>query len=488
MRRFLRAIILVSGIFFIQCANSPSNQRSLPNIVIIFTDDQGYGDVVTFGATDFATPNLDRMAYDGMRFTHFYCAQAVCSASRAALLTGCYPNRIGIAGALFPYSTNGIHADEMTIGELVKQQNYATAIFGKWHLGHHQKFLPLQHGFDEYFGLPYSNDMWPVDYSGEPVADDHRKSRFPPLPLIDGNEKVEEVSTLDNQNLLTQRYTERALEFIRSHKENPFFLYLAHSMPHVPLGVSSDYSGASKQGMYGDVIMDIDWSVGEVLRTLEELGIAENTLVVFTTDNGPWLNFGNHAGSTGGLREGKGTSFEGGQRVPCIMKWPGVIPAGRVCDRLSSTIDLFPTIAEITGADMPEHYIDGISILGLMRGEDVNPRTQFYYYYGVNNLEAVRKDNWKLVLEHPYDSYEGLLPGNDGFPGPRRRDTSDYALYNLRRDPGERYDVKDLYPDVVREIELIVEQAREDLGDNLTGREGKRVREAGQWISEENQN
>jgi len=416
-----------------------------------------------------------------MRFTHFYCAQAVCSASRAALLTGCYPNRIGISGALFPQSNNGLHSDEMTIGELVKKQNYATAIFGKWHLGHHKKFLPLQHGFDEYFGLPYSNDMWPVDFSGQPVSEDDRKYSYPPLPLIEGSDKVEEIRTLEHQNTLTNRYAARAVQFIKANRNKPFFLYLAHTMPHVPLGVSGHFSGLSEQGMYGDVIMEIDWTVGEIMKTLEENGVTENTLVIFTSDNGPWLNFGNHAGSTGGLREGKGTSFEGGQRVPCIMKWPKVIPAGSICDRLASTIDLFPTIAEITGTELPEHPIDGVSIFKLLKGEKADPRTFFYYYYGRNNLEAVRKHQWKLVLEHPYNSYEGVLPGNDGFSGPYRRDTSEYALYDLRRDPGERYDVKELYPDVVNELEIIVEQARADLGDDLTGRRGSRIREAGQW-------
>jgi len=268
-------------------------------------------------------------------------------------MTGCYPNRIGIHGALMPWSKNGINENEITIAELLKGKGYATAIYGKWHLGHHEKFLPLQHGFDEYFGIPYSNDMWPVDFDGTAVTDSSLKpwkSRYPKLPLIEGNNKVKEILTLDDQNKLTTLYTEHAVDFINRKKDKPFFLYLAHSMPHVPLGVSDKFKGKSEQGMYGDVMMEIDWSVGQVMKALKENGVEDNTLVIFTCDNGPWLNFGNHAGSTGGLREGKGTSFEGGQREPCIMRWPVVIPKGKINNKLAATIDIFPTIAEITGA------------------------------------------------------------------------------------------------------------------------------------------
>jgi arylsulfatase len=323
---------LTSGVLLLIFISYCQPVRDLPpNVVIIFTDDQGYGDVGNFGATGFTTPNLDKMAQEGMRFTHFYSAQAVCSASRAALLTGCYPNRIGISGALMPWSENGIHENEMTIAEMLKEKGYVTGIFGKWHLGHHEKFLPLHHGFDEYLGIPYSNDMWPVDFDGSPITEESSrpwKARYPPLPLIEGNEKIRELTSLEDQNILTSLYTEKAVDFIQRHKEEPFFLYLPHSMPHVPLGVSTQFKGKSDQGMYGDVMMEIDWSVGEILKALRDNDLENHTLVIFTTDNGPWLNFGNHAGSTGGLREGKGTSFEGGQRVPCIMKWPETIPAG----------------------------------------------------------------------------------------------------------------------------------------------------------------
>ena len=462
------------------CQNQQST-TDLPNIVIIFTDDQGYGDLGSYGAIDFTTPHLDRMAQDGIRFTHFYAAQAVCSASRAGLLTGCYPNRIGISGALNPQAQHGISDGELTLAELVKSVGYATGIFGKWHLGHHRQFLPLQHGFDEYFGLPYSNDMWPIHYDGTAATDStHRKFRHPFPPLIKGNEMVERITSMDDQDQLTVRYTEKAVDFIRRHHEKPFFLYLPHTMPHVPLGVSKKFKATSEQGLYGDVMMEIDWSVGQILATLEELQLLKNTLVIFTTDNGPWLNFGNHAGSTGGLREGKGTTFEGGQRVPCIMQWPETIPAGIVCNKLASSIDILPTVAEIIGANLPAHKIDGVSLLPLLSGNDQwTARETFYYYYGRNNLEAIRYKHWKLVLPHISRSYKGVLPGNDGIQGPYNRDTVELALYNLRRDPGESYDVQDLYPDVVETIQGLAEEAREDLGDHLTGRQGKGRREPG---------
>ncbi|MFC1661229.1 sulfatase-like hydrolase/transferase, partial [Gemmatimonadota bacterium] len=288
---------------------------SRPNVVLIFTDDQGYADVGVFGARGFLTPNLDRLAAEGMRFTDFYASQAVCSASRASLLTGCYAERVSILGALSPGAEVGLHPDEVTIAEMLKPLGYATAMFGKWHLGHNREFLPLQHGFDEYLGVPYSNDMWPVEYDGTP-AKGGNKASYPPLPLVEGNETVETLLDMEGQDRLTTRYTERAVSFIERHVGEPFFLYLAHSMPHVPLGVSDKYRGQSAQGKYGDVIEEIDWSVGQVLEALDRHGLSQNTLVIFTSDNGPWLNFGNHAGSAGPLREGKGTAFEGGPRVP----------------------------------------------------------------------------------------------------------------------------------------------------------------------------
>ncbi len=458
----------------------PQTDR-LPNIVIIFADDMGYGDLSSQGAAGFKTPNLDLMANEGMRFTHFYSVQAVCSASRAALLTGCYPNRIGVRGALFPHSKVGLNPDELTIAEMLKPLGFATGIFGKWHLGHLKEFLPLQHGFDEYVGIPYSNDMWPVDYDGNQVDTVHRKTRFPQLPLIEGNEKVRELRTLEDQAEITTLYTERAVRFIRKNAEQPFFLYVPYTMPHVPLAVSSKFKGKSEQGLYGDVIMEIDWSVGEILKTIKEEGLDENTLVIFTSDNGPWLNFGNHAGTTGGLREGKGTSWEGGQREPTVMRWPGTIPAGEICNKIAATIDIMPTLAAITGGQLPDHKIDGVNILSLLEGDpEANPRDHLYYYYRGNSLEAVRKDKWKLVFPHPYRTYENQLPGNDGHPGPQPEAQFDsLALFDLIRDPGERYNVIELYPDVVDELQALAEVARSDLGDDLQGRDGSNVRPVG---------
>jgi arylsulfatase A-like enzyme len=457
-------------------------KSKLPNVVLIFIDDMGYGDVACFGATQYNTPNIDRLASNGMRFTNFYVAQAVSSASRAGLLTGCYSNRVGISGALMPYDSIGINADEQLIPELLSPVGYRSAIVGKWHLGHLFQFLPLQNGFDEYFGLPYSNDMWPVDYDGKPATKDKAAwlLRYPPLPLIRGNEKIKEINTLDDQAQLTTMYTEYAVDFINRNKDRPFFLYLAHSMVHVPLAVSDKFKGRSKQGLFGDVVMELDWSVGEVMKALKDNALTENTLVIFTTDNGPWLNFGNHAGSAGGLREGKGCSWEGGQRVPCIMSWPAKIPAGTICNNIASTIDILPTLCSIAGASLPEKRIDGVNILSLMEGDfDSNPRNVFYYYYRRNSLENVRKGQWKLVLPHTFRSYEGKLPGNDGWPGEYSSGKTGYALYDMRRDPGERYDVKELYPEIVDELKKLAADMRQDLGDENYNMPGINSRKPG---------
>lgn len=456
----------------------------LPNVVIIFTDDQGYADVGCYGAKGFTTPNLDRMAEEGMRFTSFYVSQAVCSASRASLLTGCYAERVSIRGALSPWSENGLHPDEETIAELLKKKGYTTAIFGKWHLGHHKEFLPLQHGFDEYFGLPYSNDMWPVDYSGRPLTDGDPGEKavklfYPVLSLIDGNEKAAEILNLDDQATLTTLYTERAVHFIDINKDRPFFLYVPHSMAHVPLGVSDKFKGESQQGMYGDVIMEIDWSVGEILKALKRYDLEEDTLVIFTSDNGPWLNYGDHAGSAYPLREAKGTAWEGGVRVPCIMRWPGGIPAGTICDKIASTIDILPTLAAIVGAPLPNNEIDGVNILPLMKGaENANPRDHYFFYYG-KALRAVRKGRWKLYFPHGFNSYSGVVPGTDGYPGPYNFAQTGLELYDLERDVGETLDVAAQNPDIVKELQALAEKAREDLGDSLTERIGKKVRPGG---------
>jgi arylsulfatase A-like enzyme len=452
----------------------------LPNIILIYLDDMGNGDLTVTGALEYQTPHIDRLAQEGIRFTNFHTVQAVCSASRAALLTGCYPNRIGISGAFMPWSKTGLNPSETTLAELVKQKGYKTAIVGKWHLGSHPSLLPLQQGFDSYFGLPYSNDMWPVWFDGQAAKPEQKqKFSFPPLPLIQNNETIETIKTLDDQSLLTKRYTEKAIEFIESNKKDPFFLYLPHSMPHVPIAASPAFKGKSKQGTYGDVMMEIDWSVGEIMRTLERLKLDKNTLVLFSSDNGPWLNFGDHAGSTGGLREGKGSIWEGGHRVPLIARWKDKIPGGLISNKLAATIDLFPTIAAICGLSLPNHPIDGIDIMPLLLGQDRNPRKYLYYYYDRNNLKGVRRDDWKLILPHKGRSYKGYKPGQGGFPGEtNERYSAEMALYDLRRDPGEAYDVQNLYPEIVTELLQVAEMAREDLGDELTERIGKNTRPA----------
>jgi len=468
---FLLAL-LVS--FTATAATLPAASRP-PNIVIILADDQGYADVGCFGARGFQTPRLDRMAREGIRFLDFHVAQPVCSASRAALLTGCYPNRVSIHGALGPATPIGLNPEETTLAELVKQKGYATAIFGKWHLGRPPSLLPVRQGFDVYFGLPYSNDMWPFHPEARPGA-------YPPLPLLEGDRVIKEGLTGDDQARLTTQYTERAVRFIRESKDRPFFLYLAHSMPHVPLYVSDRFKGRSRQGLYGDVIMEIDWSVGQVLDALKETGVERDTLVIFTSDNGPWLSYGNHAGSARPLREGKGTSWEGGTRVPFIARWPGRIPAGRVCREMAMTIDLFPTIARLIGASLPPKKIDGLDIWPLLAAEPGarNPHAAYFFYYAQNELQAVRTREWKLVLPHTYRTLADGRGGTNGIPSKYRNvKLTAPELYEIRRDPEERRNVAAKHPDIVRQLEALAEQCREDLGDSLTGRKGVGVRPPG---------
>lgn len=475
---YVFATVLLSG----ACKHTPeTTNKGNPNFVVIFIDDMGYGDIGTQGATGWTTPNLDQMAAHGMRFTNFYSAQPVCSASRAGILTGCYPNRLGISGALFPQSNVGINPDETTIAEMLKEKGYATGCFGKWHLGHHEKFLPLQNGFDEYVGLPYSNDMWPIKVDGTRAEPGEGRGDFPDLPLIEGNKAVEYITTLEGQDKLTTVYTEKAVDFINRHADEPFFVYLPHSMGHVPLGVSDKFRGKSEQGFYGDVMMEIDWSVGEITNAIKANGVEDNTVLIFTTDNGPWLNYGNHAGSSGGLREGKTTSWEGGQRVPFIIKWPGVIPSGTICDKLGCAIDLLPSFAELADASLPENEIDGVSIASLWKGNfDAEPRKEIWYYFGKNNLNAVRKGNWKLVLPHSWRSYN-TTPGNDGYGGKRiSMDVESPELYNMMRDPGEQYNVIESYPEKVEELMKVVDAARAELGDlNVGFEKGSGTREIG---------
>ena len=474
----LSKMVILGGIVF---SPTISIHAQKPNIILFFMDDMGYGDISLTGACGYKTPTIDKLASEGMFFSHFYAAQPISSASRAGLLTGCLPNRIGIHGALLPQSKIGLNPKEETIPEVLKTQDYTCGMVGKWHLGHLEQFLPIHQGFDEYLGLPYSNDMWPVDYEGNRVTPESnlpRKLRHPALPLIEGNKKIKEIWTLEDQAELTTLYTERACDFIKRNKEKPFFLYFAHSMPHVPLAVSDKFKGKSGLGLYGDVMMEVDWSIQQVLETLKESGLEDNTLIIFTSDNGPWYCFGDHAGSNGGLRESKATTFEGGQRVPCIMKWKGVIPEGVVCNQLSSTLDILPTLASITRANVPKNKIDGINILPLLKGTtNVSPRKYFLYYFGKNALEAVRDNRFKLVFPHDYN--KNLIPGINGHPGETTKDKIELSLFDLRRDPGERIDVKELYPEVVDRLSKIADQARKDIGDSLTHSEGENNREPG---------
>lgn len=442
------------------------------NFIVINLDDVGYGDFSFNGAYGYSTPNIDKMAAEGMRFTHFLAAQPISGASRAGLLTGCYPNRIGFSGAPGPGSDYGIHPDEMTMGELLKQKGYNTAIYGKWHLGDAKPFMPLQNGFDEYYGLPYSNDMWPYHPQQGEVFN------FPDLPTYDGNDIV---GYNTDQSKFTTDYTNRAVSFIKKNQKKPFFIYLAHSMPHVPLAVSEKFKGKSEQGLYGDVMMEIDWSVGEVLKALHELGLEKNTFVILTSDNGPWANYGNHAGSAGGLREAKATTFDGGNRIPCIMYWKGEIEAGSTCNKLSSNIDLFPTLAEISGAPLPTCKIDGVSLVPLIKGDkDANPRESFVYYYNKNDLESVTDGMFKLVFPHKYVTYGAYAPGNDGQPGKLINvELTKAELYDLRRDPGERYDIISQHPEEAAKLMKIADKMREELGDNLTRVKGKEQRAPG---------
>ncbi|MFH1766125.1 MAG: sulfatase-like hydrolase/transferase [Gemmatimonadota bacterium] len=481
-RDFLRQMglagLALSAGGWTQGCTSTGGDRRPPNVVLIFIDDLGYGDVGVYGAKGFSTPNLDRLAAEGMLFTDFYASQAVCSASRASLLTGCYAERVSIRGALSPSSEVGLNPAETTIAEMLRARGYSTAVFGKWHLGHHPEFLPLQHGFDEYLGLPYSNDMWPVEYDGTPARGGN-KAAYPPLPLIDGNEVLQLIEDQAGQDRLTALYTQRSVSFIDRHADVPFFLYLAHTMVHVPLGVSDEFRGRTEQGMFGDVMEEVDWSVGQIMDSLDHNGLNRDTLVIFTSDNGPWLNFGNHAGSAGALREGKGTAFEGGPRVPAIWRWPGRIEAGSVCTTMASTLDVLPTLAAITGAVLPEVRIDGVDILPLLNGEDgANPRDRFLFYYD-GELRGVREGRWKRVLEHRTRSYRGVEPGMDGFPGPYAFPTVPAALYDLENDVGESIDVAAEHPDVVARLDAVAEEARSALGDGLTGRKGSEVRPPG---------
>lgn len=448
---------------------------SKPNIVLIFADDLGYGDLGCYGEKRWKTPALDSIATNGVRFTDFHSSQPVCSASRASLLTGCYANRIGIHGALYHGSKNGIHADEVLLSELLRDQGYKTCAVGKWHLGHHEQFLPLQHGFDRYLGLPYSNDMWP---HGKVV----KPGTFVELPLIRDNTIIDADVDGKDQTKLTQQYSDFAVEFIEESKQAPFFLYFAHTFPHVPLYAGDEHAGKSNAGIYGDVLEEFDGVVARILATLRKHDLEKNTLVIFTSDNGPWLTYGSHAGTAGKLRDGKGTIYEGGTRVPLVAQWPGVIPQGSVQTQTAMTIDVLPTIAKIVGGELPKHPIDGLDIYDLLTAKPGAkcPHEVFYHYFRVNELQAVRSGPWKLILPHTAYCYDPGEVGRDGMPGKSKNIKIEQAeLYNLDNDLGETTNVAFQHPEVIKQMMVLVELGRNTLGDSLTNRTGSSVRQAG---------
>lgn len=421
-----------------------------PNFIVILADDLGYGDLACYGHPGIRTPNLDRMAAQGMRFTDFYVAAEVCTPSRAALMTGRLPIRNGMCSdkrrVLFPNSAGGLPASELTIARMLKSRGYATGCVGKWHLGHHPQFLPTSHGFDSYFGIPYSNDM-DRDTSVGPKG---RAAFFEPKSEYWKPPFMRDAAVLErgpDQTQLTPRYTAEALKFIRANKAKPFFLYFAHNFPHVPLFASEKFRGQSRRGLYGDVVEELDWSVGQVLDTLRAEGLAENTLVFFTSDNGPWLIFDTHGGSAGLLRDGKGSTWEGGMREPGIAWWPGRIKPGVVNRDLASSLDLLPTFAALAGATLPRDLLlDGVDMSPLLFGAGPGKRDAMFYYRGTQ-LFAVRKG--------PFKAHFITRSGYDKDP-PAKHDPP--LLFHLGRDPGERFDVAKDHPDVLagiaKEVEL----------------------------------
>lgn len=442
----LICVTLLSGCSETSTGGTPLNPpEGPPNIVLILTDDLGYGDLGCYDSTLSLTPHLDRLASEGVKLTSFY-AFPTCSPSRAALLSGCYPARVGIPDVLAPPGPawtrdkqHGIHPDEELLPELLAERGYATGMVGKWHLGHFPKTLPTRHGFQEFFGLPYSNDMLPEGGYGD-------------LVLFDGTDTLERNP---DQTHLTERYTQRAEDFIHRHADTSFFLYLAHSMPHVPLFTSEPFAGRSRRGLYADVVEELDASTGRILAALEKAGVADNTLVIFTSDNGPWLSYGNHGGNAGPLREGKGTSFEGGVRVPFLARWPAGGAQGVTVHEPMSLIDVLPTLVELTGAERPEKIIDGRSRADLLSAPDPE-RNQLadeptpHFYFRLGKIEAVRHRQWKLHLPHDYRTVESV--GNDGERGRYRNDSIKMALFDLYADPGERYDVAAEHGDVVDKL------------------------------------
>jgi len=422
-------------------------ENAKPNVVILFTDDQGYGDVNCYNKGAVQTPNIDKLAQEGTLFTNFYVASAVCTPSRAGLLTGCYPQRVGMQHVVDDLSDHGLSSEEMTISSILKQNGYVNGLFGKWHLGHHPEFMPLQHGFNEFWGVPYSFDMWPIHPDPE--------HPYPALPLYD-NEKIIEYNP--NVNTITKRITEHAVDFVEKHQGEPFFLYVPYTQPHVPLGASDEFRGKSGQGLYGDAIMELDWSVGEIVKKIDELGLNENTLIIFSSDNGPWITYGDHAGSSGNLREAKGTTFGGGQKVPFVVRMPGAIPAGAYNDEMITALDILPTIMNVTKSSMVRmNSIDGVDVWSVMKGEKIeNPRKDFFFVLG-EEIQAVRSGKWKLHIPHKYRVVEKR--GTGGMPGIQNEEdyTLELSLYDIEKDPSESVNLANQHPKLVNELQKKIE-------------------------------
>ena len=460
---FRKFFYLLIGLLLFSCGKN----ETTPNIVFILTDDLGYGDLSSYGSKTINSKNIDQLAKDGIKLTSYYAAQPVCSASRAAVLTGVYPNRIGIHNAFGPNSNSGISHSELTLAEMLKENGYSTGIFGKWHLGSQKEFFPTNHGFDEFYGILYSNDMWrwhPEYPEGYPEDLLLYRNESPIMEIID-------------QSDLTKDITSESIDFIERNKNNPFFLYIAHPQPHVPLFVSKDFENITGNGLYADVITEIDYSVGRVLRSIEENGLTENTIVVFTSDNGPWLSYGNHSGSSGIYREGKGTTWEGGVRVPSIIKFPNKLKS-RVIDEPVMAIDWMPTFAELTNSKLSENKIDGKNIWPLLTGEThSSPHEKLYFYYRVNELHSIRMNEWKIHFSRKYRSLNGRPGGVDGIPVKYDMNIIEQnELYNLKNDPRELYNVYNEFPEIAKKMEELGEKARIELGDNLTGIKGVGIR------------
>ncbi|MDB4703106.1 sulfatase [bacterium] len=443
-------------------------QAAKPNFIIIFADDQGYGDLSCFGSKTIRTPNIDRIAKEGRKFTSFMVASPVCTPSRSALLTGCYPKRVGMhQHVLFPSSTKGLNPKEHTIADHLKGQGYATACFGKWHLGHHKEVLPTSNGFDTYFGIPYSNDMNHPDNKGKPKGgwagmdilwnDPESTLTKWKTPLFE-DEKIVELPV--DQRTVTRRYTQKSIDFIKANKDKPFFVYLPHSMPHIPLYVPDDVRDPDPKNAYINTIEHIDSEVGRLLKTLDDLKLVDNTYVIYTTDNGPWLQFRHHGGSAGPLREGKGTTFEGGQRVPCVMRGPGIL-AGTVCDELTGTIDVLPTIAALTGKPLPAtNKIDGLDASGLWKGTvKESPREEFLHYTSRGAIEGIRSGNWKLLVKKP------RVPRRQSGTKTNNKPPQLY-LFDLAKDVGEKNNLIQAKPEVVKKLQARMEALDAEITKN----------------------